>query len=173
MTLLPKFVFEKGKKGGVTPANPANLLIGSVAPKTANSPVGAANPDKATNPTPRREIEFFTWEPANPANRREPRKNEPELPAKACDLILGWQDHAAAFRPHTQAGEKLKTAALAFLCSRIAREAVTYGWDELQLFAVMDNGSAAVIECRADLKGAVSFAALRRGPAHQSQTFKV
>jgi len=175
MTLLPKFIFEKGKNSGVTPANAANLLIGGIAPKAAASPPVAANPAKAANPTPRSEVEFFTRppaNPANPANRCELRKNEPELSAKARNLILNWQDLAVAFNPQTDAGEKLKTATLAFLCSRIAREAVTHAWNELQLFGVMDASSAAVIDRRADLKGVVSFTALAPWPGTSIESFQ-
>jgi hypothetical protein len=61
-------------------------------------------------------------------------------------------------------GVKLRAAALGFLDSVIAVQAVKLGWTEQELFGVLNHDETEVIKLRGDTKGVVPFVALAVWP---------
>ena len=84
-----------------------------------------------------------------------------------------WRQRLHGFTPQTTVGVKLRAAALAFLDSVIAVQAVKLGWTEPELFGVFDHEDAEVIKLRGDAKGVVPYVALAVWPGTRLESFAV
>ena len=71
--------------------------------------------------------------------------------------ISAWRKSVRAFLPRTAIGNKLRRAALTFLDSAIAGQALELGWSEPELFGVLDHDDAEVIKLpgRCERRGAL------------------
>src|SRR5262249_20854450 len=93
------------------------------------------------------------------AGRREGRSGEAASDAPDHGGSA-WRGAIRHFELQTDTGESLKTAALAFLESDLAGQAVELGWTGLELFGVLEHGEAEAVRLRSDAKGIVSLVAV-------------
>ena len=85
--------------------------------------------------------------------------------------IHAWIGSIRSFTPGIAIGDNLRKAALAFLNSEIAVQAVELDWNERELFGVLNHDDAEVITCRADAKGVVPYVALAVWPGTRLDRF--